>query len=283
MTFFYGVESQKFGRTFRYFRCDNCRHIIVDPILSEKELFEDYDYEPVKIGGAQKKVSGLIFHSPLYHFFFGSKRFVKAVITKYRQRYHKDPKTYLDFGSGNGLNLAYFHELLPAATCIGYERATDGKRFPNTSIRVLQDLTEVKKRKYDIITLFHVLEHIADLEGFAKVLRAIADEHTVLYFQIPYADSLDMKLIHQLKSDFTLHTPYHTNIFSLQSLKQYFQDHGFEVTSVNWEVYQIGSIVMNQNIVVKTVLFLPLLVLGYINKLTKTTPYISLYVKKIGA
>ena len=148
------------------------------------------------------------------------------------------------------------------------------------NIKVYTKQKEIEKNRYDIITLFHVLEHILDIECFFKTLDSIVDKKTILLFQIPQAESLDIQLLSSFHTDFVLHTPYHINLFSERSLRILFEKYGYVVDEVDYEFYQTHSLVMNQNLYIKLLATPFMFLINAVNTLTKKSPYITAYVHK---
>ena len=118
----YKKYDAHFQQSFNYYQCRSCAHIYLYEKLTEKELFQNYSYSVVKSSGLQSKLSHRLFHSELYKNMFTSKRFIKKILRLHKIKTKKSKAVYLDYGSGNGQNLKFFHELSPNSLCIGYEK-----------------------------------------------------------------------------------------------------------------------------------------------------------------
>ncbi|MBO6518356.1 MAG: class I SAM-dependent methyltransferase [Bacteroidia bacterium] len=84
---------------------------------------------------------------------------------------------------------------------------------------------------YDVITLWHVLEHIYDLDGYMQRLKSLLDDKGYLVIAVPNSDSLDAK---QYKSYWAAYdVPIHLWHFTPKTLTQLAEKHGFEVTDIS--------------------------------------------------
>jgi len=71
----------------------------------------------------------------------------------------------LDFGCGSGYGTRVLKEQFTNVT--SFDVFPDG--YLPKGVDVIQDITQIKKRKYDVITCFEVIEHLSD-----------ADQHTLM-------------------------------------------------------------------------------------------------------
>ena len=90
------------------------------------------------------------------------------------------PKKILDVGCGEGAGVKIMEQYFPNAQVYGYEPTICAER---------------PKDKFDLITLFHVLEHVEDLhEMLSYVKSSLADGGHVL-IQVPYTAMWPFDLI----------------------------------------------------------------------------------------
>lgn len=280
----YKAKKEKFNKIFRYFKCTDCEHLFVEPVLSQEELFEDYSYELKNSDGTlAKSLTRLLVNNKFYERAFSSKKYIKRIIRRHIKEQDESqgkPITYLDFGSGNSKNLMYFRAIEPNSICFGYEKSRSARYIKKDRIFVDRSISNISKRTYDIITLFHVLEHIVDLDAFFRLLRKISTSSTSIIFQIPNSQSLDVKLLKRVKSDFILHTPYHLNIFSRESLKILANKYGFNIKATEYNIYQIHSLIMDLNFIAKLILTPFMLLISVFNSILNTSNYFTVYLEK---
>jgi 2-polyprenyl-3-methyl-5-hydroxy-6-metoxy-1,4-benzoquinol methylase len=82
-------------------------------------------------------------------------------------------------------------------------------------------------KKYDIILMWHVLEHIQNPSAFLKRLSSILNKNGVFIFEVPNRDSLGFRLTR--KQWFHLDTPRHLYHFNQRSLKHLLNQQGLKI------------------------------------------------------
>ena len=90
------------------------------------------------------------------------------------------PKTILDIGCGKGDGLLTMAGLFQGSNITGYEPTTDDKRPTG---------------KFDLITLFHVFEHVEDLHEMLAYIKSSLTENGHVLIQVPYATMWPFELI----------------------------------------------------------------------------------------
>ena len=82
------------------------------------------------------------------------------------------PKRVLDIGAGNGHGMRAINEFYPDAMVFGYEPTINKERPVD---------------KFDLITLFHVFEHVEDLHEMLAYVKSSLTENGHVLIQVPYA------------------------------------------------------------------------------------------------
>lgn len=119
-------------------------------------------------------------------------------------------KTVLDIGSGNGAGLRELQKRFSAA--IGYD--------PHSlDDNILHDRPD---GKFDLITMFHVLEHVEDLRDMLTFIKESLTQDGRLLIQVPYA----------VKWPFDFIIADHLWHFTMQSMTALLHYHGFETISI---------------------------------------------------
>jgi len=119
----------------------------------------------------------------------------------------------------------------------GIEVNESGRRYiqdhyPN--ITVYQDDIEHESfgdysKKYDIIIMWHVLEHIKNPSVFLQRLSSLLNKNGVFIFEVPNRNSLGFRLTR--KQWFHLDTPRHLYHFNQHSLKQLLNQQGLKIVA----------------------------------------------------
>lgn len=151
----------------------------------------------------------------------------------------------LDVGSGAG----YF---LAQAKAAGWEVAGTE---PNAQARIVgrgrggEDIYETiensffANKKYDAITMWHVLEHVHRLNETMAWLHAHLEVEGKLFIAVPNPESADAKAF---KKDWAAYdVPRHLYHFTKKAMRQLAEKHGFEVQEVlpMWfDAYYVGML-----------------------------------------
>ena len=281
------IKSTKFGQQFIYFKCPNCDHIFIDKILSSDLLFKNYTYDDIvqDEGGNSHKFIDLVLKSKLYLWLFSTKRF----LIKARSLFLDNSKrlsgrvSYLDYGSGNGANVALYANIFPEDSSSGYEESKNGGQLNSSGSKIFTNISQLDNNKYEIVSLFHVLEHIQNLDVFMESIKKITKSDSIILIQIPQSLSYDIQFVKRLKSEFVFHCPYHLNFFSPKSAQIFFERNGFKIEKIDYEVYQVNSMIQHLNSYIKLLLFPLMFAIAFVAKIFKKSTYITIYLRKSSA
>lgn len=84
-------------------------------------------------------------------------------------------------------------------------------------------------KKFDIVTLWDVLEHIDDANTFVKKCHAVTADNGYLVLQVPQIDSYFAK---KYKGDWKMMSLDHVNYFSKKTITQLLEKNGFKVEAI---------------------------------------------------
>lgn len=157
-------------------------------------------------------------------------RFVKSYTLKRKlqliNNYASKEKKLLDIGAGTG-------EFLSKAknngwTTLGVEpNSTANSRAIEKGISIITTLEQLPETKFDIITLWHVLEHIANLEEqIEKIVNCLYEEGSII-IAVPNYKSYDA--VYYKNHWAAYDVPRHLWHFSQNSIAKLFKKHGLEV------------------------------------------------------
>lgn len=141
----------------------------------------------------------------------------------------KKPGRLLDMGCGTGS----FLETCQAAdwTVTGMEPDDDARRIASEklNIPIAASLADVPTNPYDVITLWHVLEHIADLRSTVNQFHNLLSDTGSVLIAVPNSDSYDAKVFgaHWAAYD----VPRHLHHFTPSTIKPLFEQEGFKLVT----------------------------------------------------
>lgn len=95
-------------------------------------------------------------------------------------------KCWLDFGCGTGSFLEHFAPHCKEAWGVELNE-THRIKATERGIHVIADIADLPESGFDIITLFHVFEHLADPVSIARQLRKCLRPNGVLLVEVPHA------------------------------------------------------------------------------------------------
>ncbi|WP_369908031.1 class I SAM-dependent methyltransferase [Mesonia sp. K7] len=136
-------------------------------------------------------------------------------------------KTILDIGAGTGDFLAYLKK--KDWQVKGVEPNPSARNLAEQKgITLHQDISELPTDdKFEVITLWHVLEHIPDLENFILQLKSRLTENGVLIIAVPNFKSYDARYYQNFWAAYDV--PRHLWHFSQKGIKRLFAAHQFSI------------------------------------------------------
>ena len=136
----------------------------------------------------------------------------------------------LDVGSGTG---AFANEMKTADWQVtGLEPDTDaitvGKQLYDIDLADISQFYQLPVSSYDAITMWHVLEHVHDLQGYIGQLKSLLKENGKLFIAVPNYTSKDAAVYNEHWAAYDV--PRHLYHFSPQSMKVLVEKHGLKIT-----------------------------------------------------
>ncbi|VEJ19535.1 bifunctional 3-demethylubiquinone-9 3-methyltransferase/ 2-octaprenyl-6-hydroxy phenol methylase [Capnocytophaga canimorsus] len=97
-------------------------------------------------------------------------------------------------------------------------------------IRLLENYDDLKEKSFDVITLWHVLEHIPDLENEIQKINSLLKEDGILIVAVPNYKSWDAQHYKQFWAAYDV--PRHLWHFSKTSIQKIFTPKGFQLLEI---------------------------------------------------
>lgn len=152
-------------------------------------------------------------------------------------------RNLLDIGCGTG-------EFLMAAKhkgwqILGIEPNEDARALANskTGNRVYEaeELTKLGSERFDVITLWHVLEHLPELKRHNSMLKSLLKPDGVLIIAVPNYKSFDAEYYHEFWAAYDV--PRHLWHFSQNSISNLFEAENMKVVDtrpLKWDAYYVS-------------------------------------------
>ncbi len=141
-------------------------------------------------------------------------------------RYAQDDRSLLDIGAGTGDFL--FAASQKGWTITGVEPNWKARgKASEKEVSLSADLESVMHRKYKVITLWHVLEHLPDLENQILKMMSILEENGTIVLAVPNYKCHDAKYYKNFWAAYDV--PRHLWHFSRESIHRLCKKYGLEV------------------------------------------------------
>ena len=143
-------------------------------------------------------------------------------------KYKKEPKTLLDIGSGTGdfLSASKQYNISSIGTEPNEQARTLSRKKGNT---VVKNLDEIPNQKFDVITLWHVLEHVHDPATYLEKINSLLNENGLLLIAVPNYKSYDCTYYKNNWAAFDV--PRHLWHFSKPGMKKLLEEQNLIITT----------------------------------------------------
>jgi 2-polyprenyl-3-methyl-5-hydroxy-6-metoxy-1,4-benzoquinol methylase len=229
----YDYELRSCRNRWRFVQCDSCGHVWLNPRPALSTLgtiypptYYAYNYaariNPVAVK-AKEMLDGAKMRAILGHL-------------------SRPPRSFLDVGCGDGrflkvmakrgvardrnYGLELNEAVLAPLRADGYQVACER----------VEDCTFIPDGSLDLVTMFHVIEHVDDPGPVIRKLARWMAPGGVLALETPNLDSLDQRLFHESYWG-GYHIPRHWNLYTASTLARQLKDAGLEPVAT---IYQTG-------------------------------------------
>jgi 2-polyprenyl-3-methyl-5-hydroxy-6-metoxy-1,4-benzoquinol methylase len=156
---------------------------------------------------------------------------VKKVALKNKLKLINSFKTFdknlLDVGCGTGDFLFtcknWGWNVLGVEPNISARNLAETKLFADNATYIFSDLNEVNSIQFDVITMWHVLEHVPNLEQYISKLKSLLKPNGVLVVAVPNYKSFDANYYKEFWAAYDV--PRHLWHFSKKSIEILFSKH----------------------------------------------------------
>ncbi|TAI47558.1 class I SAM-dependent methyltransferase [Flagellimonas allohymeniacidonis] len=138
-------------------------------------------------------------------------------------------KSILDFGAGTGDFLAF--SKAKGFEVFGIEpNASARRRAQEKEVQLVPNIQELAQKKFQVITLWHVLEHLPNVDTHIEQLIPYLENEGVLIVAVPNYKSWDAKHYKSFWAAYDV--PRHLSHFSRTAIAQIFDKHGLKLVSI---------------------------------------------------
>ncbi|MCP4147744.1 MAG: class I SAM-dependent methyltransferase [bacterium] len=204
------------NETYSLVQCGSCSFVTIYPLPTPEDLSRYYDENYWQPEQEKKKTRGLTPEERLYEFRMrGILRFIEKTFPQ------KEGVRALDWGAGDGAWVRYL--LKNGYETVGLDRYSIK---PQDECFINGDIKDagIPGEAFQIITCFHVLEHLHDpVESFKAAFEKLK-KGGLMIIEVPHIGAWGFKLFGKRWQP--LQVPTHLNHFTLDTIKQVIRSGG---------------------------------------------------------
>jgi SAM-dependent methyltransferase len=159
-------------------------------------------------------------------------------------RYYKTGKM-LDIGSGTGEFLKICNNA--KWETIGIEPSDDARQMSiknyNLDVRKEEEMANLEEGSFDVITMWHVLEHVRDLNTRIEDLKRLIKPNGIIIIAVPNCNSPDAKIYKENWAAYDV--PRHLYHFTPTDIETVFKKHGlklFKTLPMVFDAYYVSML-----------------------------------------
>lgn len=206
---------------FTIFKCDLCEFLFTNPKPDPNELLNYYKSDDYVSHGKSKSLIIKLIYNTVRNYSLNKKH---QLVDN-----HSFGHSILDVGCGTGDFLFYFKR--KGWDTLGIEPATEPRHYGREKFNlVIEDesyLDLISLGSFDVVTMWHVLEHVSDIDQRIIQIKRILKNDGLLVFALPNYQSWDSKHYHSFWAAWDV--PRHLSHFSQKSFQTLIQNHNLEI------------------------------------------------------
>ncbi len=227
------IEFSNFLKTKDYFyskkeftiqECLSCGFRFTNPRPQEFELNSYYDSENYLSHSSQKRGVLTYFYNLIKNYSIRKKFNLIKNLTS--------GKSILDIGSGSGEFINYFNK--KNWQTLGIEPNEYARNYATStySIKVQDEthISNIKDNSFDVISMWHVLEHVPNLNERIIQLKRILKDNGVIIIAIPICNSFDAKYFDKYWAAYDV--PRHLYHFTQSSFAKLMEKHNLSIEKI---------------------------------------------------
>ena len=213
-------------------QCEECNFQYLNPRIKSEIIFNSYEENEDETHILQDKLRYITF-----------KKSIKKIIRLLKIKEIKNKK-FLDIGSASGICLKSIKDLgfqeegyEPSKWMVNYGRI---KYQVNLKSGTINDVDN--NNKYDLISLWDVLEHVTDLNSTLKKIKTLSKNQTILILNVPNIDSLACKI---MKTKWPFYLNVHLYYFNRDTIESILNKYDFSLINhfSHWQFLELGYLI----------------------------------------
>ena len=215
------IDKFATGELFDIYECSCCGFVFTQDFPDEKEIGRYYESQTYISHSNTNK--GLI--NRMYHLVRNVMLQNKAKLVE-RLTLLKNGKI-LDYGAGTG----HFARVMEAKgwSVTAIEKSDKAREFAleefGYKMHAVEALSYIKEKELDVVTMWHVMEHIQDLDNMWNELHRILDDTGIAIIAVPNCSSYDAQKYKEHWAAYDV--PRHLWHFTPSTIMRWAEKHGF--------------------------------------------------------
>ncbi|QQS52538.1 MAG: class I SAM-dependent methyltransferase [Bacteroidota bacterium] len=213
------------GETFELYHCKDCGFIFTQHIPTASEIGPYYQSETyISHSNSRQGITNKLYHTVRNIMLHRKYRLIKK---------YTDGKELLDIGCGTGHFANYMHKM--GYHSKGLEPDANARKFAREQFHLPVEepekvLAEDHTDQYNVITLWHVLEHLHDPARYLAWIHCALKNEGVLVIALPNCSSLDAQFFKAYWAAYDV--PRHIWHFTPKTFTAFALKSGFSVQQI---------------------------------------------------
>ncbi len=214
------------GDTFNIISCNTCSLNFSNPIPDKEHIAPYYNFpEYISHTDIKKGWMNTIYHKVRLRTLRQKTDWVQSLFTGYKGN-------LLEVGAGTGAFANAMDKKNWKVTALEPDASSREIAFKNYGfvLHPISDLQILSPNTYDVITLWHVLEHVHDLKIYISTFNKLLKDNGRLIIAVPNHTSFDAHFYRNFWAAYDV--PRHLYHFSPTSMKFLMKSYGFELVNI---------------------------------------------------
>ena len=212
------------GEPFEIVKCRNCGFRFTNPRPKATELGKYYEStEYISHSNKQKGLFAAVYQQVRKYTLVRKLSLIKQF---------QEKGEILDIGCATGQFLHFMGGHGWKTTGIEPDDKTRAKAISEYGLKVFpeEQLNTFQKTSFDVITMWHVLEHVSDLNARMEQLKSLLKPIGTLFIAIPNCEAQDAKFYGKYWAGYDL--PRHLYHFTKEDIIRLAENHGFKIVRI---------------------------------------------------
>lgn len=222
---------------FNIVKCKSCGFIFVNPRPNKTELYKYYEsQEYISHSGTNKGIVNFVYTK--------IRKYTHSNKVKLVSKYAKG-KNILDIGCGSGELLGLFKN--NGWQTLGIEPNQNARNIAvseyKLDVKEESEISNIPDNSQDVISMWHVLEHVSDLNERVGELKRILKKDGTIFIAVPNCISFDATYYEEFWAAYDV--PRHLYHFTPDSMKNLFEKFNFSISDVlpmQFDSYYVGML-----------------------------------------